>query len=105
MCLGIPGQIIEITDLERKLATVDISGVRRVVNVACVTTNRSLDDLVGRWALIHVGFAMSLIDEAEAALTLRALHELDEISGELETITRTEAMMRTGAKTGQGPVQ
>ncbi len=105
MCLGIPGQIVEITDPERKLATVDISGVRRVVNVACVTTSRPLGDLIGRWALIHVGFAMSLIDEAEAALTLRALHELDEVSGELDTITRTEAMMRTGAKTGQGPVQ
>nr|WP_321526109.1 HypC/HybG/HupF family hydrogenase formation chaperone [uncultured Cohaesibacter sp.] len=105
MCLGIPGQIVEITDSERKLATVDISGVRRVVNVACVTTSRPLDDLIGRWALIHVGFAMSLIDEAEAALTLRALHELDEVSGELDTITRTEVMMRTGAKTGQGPVQ
>lgn len=103
MCLGIPGEIVEITDSERKLAMVDISGVRREVNVTCVTTNNALDDLVGQWTLIHVGFAMSLIDEAEAALTLKALHELDEVSDTLESIEETKTMLGAETQSGQGP--
>ncbi len=71
MCLGIPGRIVEIADAGRKLATVEISGVRRQVNVACIADDGALDDLVGCWALIHVGFAMSRIDEAEAAADAR----------------------------------
>ena len=51
MCLGIPGQIVEISDAERKLAVVDVSGVKREVNVACVIGDGSLDDLIGTWAL------------------------------------------------------
>lgn len=77
MCLGIPGQIIAITDPGRLMALADVSGVRREVNVACVMGD-ALDDLIGKWALIHVGFAMALIDEEEAARTLDALRSLGE---------------------------
>ena len=56
------------------MAMADVSGVRREVSVACVASG-PLDALVGEWVLIHVGFAMSLIDEAEAARTLDALPE------------------------------
>ncbi len=85
MCLGIPGQIIEITDDERQLAIAEISGVRREVNVACVADG-PLDGLIGSWVLIHVGFAMSLIDEDEAAETLEALRCLGEAQETLEAI-------------------
>lgn len=71
MCLGIPGEIVRITDAETNLATVDVGGVRRVVNIGL------LDDLVpGDWVLVHVGFAMSRIDEAEAQATLALLEGL-----------------------------
>ena len=78
MCLGIPGRIIEISDPGRKLATVEVSGTRREVNVLCIADDRPLDELVGAWTLVHVGFAISRIDEAEAAKTLEALRQLDE---------------------------
>jgi hydrogenase expression/formation protein HypC len=79
MCLGIPGQITKIDDAERKLATADVSGVLRQINLACVVdAQHSVESCVGDWALIHVGFAMSRIDEAEARATMQILIELGE---------------------------
>lgn len=69
MCLAIPGEIVEIMP-DRPLATVDVTGVRRAVNIALLDGERLA---VGDWVLIHVGFAMSRIDEAEAKATLRML--------------------------------
>lgn len=83
MCLGIPGRITAITDAARLMAMAEVSGVRREVNVACIAGN-DIDDLIGRWALIHVGFAMSIVDEEEAARTLEALRELGEAQEALE---------------------
>jgi hydrogenase expression/formation protein HypC len=73
MCLGIPGRIVRIDDAAKKLATAEVGGVQRQVNLACTPQAR-----VGDWVLMHVGFAMALIDEAEAAETLRILKELGE---------------------------
>jgi hydrogenase expression/formation protein HypC len=84
MCLGIPGQLVEWVDREHQIAKADVSGVRRNVNVGL------LDDVdVGDWVLIHVGFAMSKIDEEEARETLEFLRalgdpfeqEMDELRG------------------------
>jgi len=94
MCLGIPGRIVAITDEARQMAMADVSGVRREVSVACVVDG-PLDALVGEWVLIHVGFAMSLIDEAEAARTLDALRELGEAQEALDA-------MAEGAKSLEG---
>jgi hydrogenase expression/formation protein HypC len=88
--LGIPGQIVEITDEGRLTAMADISGVRREVSLACVATG-DLHDLVGQWALIHVGFAMSLIDADEAAKTLDALRRLGEAQETLEAMAQGDA--------------
>lgn len=73
MCLGIPGQVIDIVDPEHFLATVEVSGARRTVSVRLLA-----DDGVdaGDWVLVHVGFAMALIDEDEAAATLRQLEAM-----------------------------
>ena len=73
MCLGIPGQVIEIVDDANQIARVDVSGVRRNVSVALV---QSEGIAPGDWVLIHVGFAMSKIDEREAQLTLELLREM-----------------------------
>jgi hydrogenase expression/formation protein HypC len=88
MCLGIPGRIVAISDAERKLATVDVSGVKREVNIACIIGERAIDACIGDWVLVHVGFAMSVIDEAQAAETLRILIELGEAQQEI-TAMRT----------------
>ena len=77
MCLAIPGQIVEFCDPERFLARVDVSGVRRVINVALVTGGSDGVE-VGDWVLIHVGFAMSKVDEQEALATRRLLEQLGE---------------------------
>lgn len=76
MCLGIPGQVIEFADPSRHLARVEVSGVRRVINVGLVLPD-GLE--IGDWVLIHVGFALSKIDEAEAARTTRYLEGLGEL--------------------------
>jgi hydrogenase expression/formation protein HypC len=88
MCLAIPGQVLEIVDEPNRLARVDVAGVKRSVSVGL------LDDEEGGvgpgdWVLIHVGFAISKVDEAEAEATLKLLEEmgsdyeqeLDELKG------------------------
>lgn len=90
MCLGIPGRIVAITDAERKLAMVEVSGVRREINVACVIDDdQPIESCIGYWVLVHVGFAMSRIDEDEAAATLRVLTELGEVQQELAAMAGT----------------
>ena len=89
MCLGIPGRITAITDASRLMAMAEVSGVRREVNVACVADG-GLEGLVGQWVLIHVGFAMSRIDEDEAAKTLEALRDLGEAQETLEQMALSQ---------------
>ncbi|MGK7903169.1 MAG: HypC/HybG/HupF family hydrogenase formation chaperone [Hormoscilla sp.] len=80
MCLGIPGQIVEVTDVAQKLAIVNISGVKRQVNIACIVDEQHPPEAcVGDWVLVHVGFAMNRIDEREAAETLQMLSEIAEL--------------------------
>jgi hydrogenase expression/formation protein HypC len=87
MCLGIPGRIIEITDAGNKLAVVDVCGVRRQVNLACIVNERHpVESCVGDWVLVHVGFAMSRIDEEEARLTLELLQQLGEAQAEIASM-------------------
>ena len=90
MCLGIPGQILEITDAENSMAKVDVSGVRREVNIACIIEEgHPVEDCVGDWVLVHVGFAMSRIDEEEAEKTLAILSELGEVQEALVSMQTT----------------
>ena len=92
MCLGIPGQIVEVSDPVRKLAMVDVGGVRRMVNIACIVdAAHPVASCVGDWVLVHVGFAMSRIDENEAKLTLEVLHMLGEAQAELRTMREADA--------------
>lgn len=87
MCLGIPGQIVEIIDAENYLATVQIAGVRRTINIVCVVDEaHPASECVGDWVLVHVGFAMSRIDEIEAAKTLALLNELGEMPLEMQAM-------------------
>jgi hydrogenase expression/formation protein HypC len=86
MCLAIPGQVIEIIDHANRLATIEIAGVRRTVNVGLLD-----DDGIGAgpgdWVLIHVGFALSKIDEDEAHATLDLLAQMGaEYEQELEEL-------------------
>ena len=92
MCLGIPGRIVKIDDAANMLAIVDVGGVRRKVNIACIVDEEhSVSSCIGDWVLIHVGFAMSRLDEAEAAETLRILSELGEAQSELEAMRLSAA--------------
>lgn len=87
MCLGIPGQIVEITDAENQLALVNVAGVKRQINIACVVDeDHRAASCVGDWVLVHVGFAMSRLDEEEALKTLKLLTELGEIQAEMEAM-------------------
>jgi hydrogenase expression/formation protein HypC len=73
MCLAIPGQIVEIVDPANRLARVEVAGVCRTVNVGLLD-EEGVDG--GDWVLIHVGFAMSRVDEHEARATLRLLEDM-----------------------------
>ncbi len=95
MCLGIPGRIIDITDANNALGVVDISGVKREVNLGCVLPDGDLSDLIGCWVLVHVGFAMSLIDEEEAQKTLSLLMELGEFTDELDVVKNAHTSVKS----------
>lgn len=75
MCLGIPGQIVEIVDTEHRIAKAEVSGVRRNVNIGLLVEGEDAVG-IGDWVLIHVGFAMSKIDEEEARQTREFLEML-----------------------------
>jgi hydrogenase expression/formation protein HypC len=91
MCLGIPGRIVAISDAGNKLGMVDVCGVKREVNLACVVdAAHPVASCVGDWVLVHVGFAMSRIDEREARLTLTLLEELGEAQAEVAAIRRAQ---------------
>lgn len=83
MCLAIPGQVVDVVDAPKAIAKVDITGVRRNVNIALI---QDLGIQPGDWVLVHVGFAMSKIDESEAQETLALLRRMgsvfeDEVAG------------------------
>lgn len=87
MCLGVPAQVVEIADPSR--ATVSISGVTRMISTDLLVDDH-LD--VGEWVLVHVGFALSKIDEAEAQLTLQQIKQLggDTFEDELDSFSSSD---------------
>jgi len=103
MCLGIPGCIVRIDDAENMIATVDICGVRRQINVSCIVDEaHPVEGCIGDWVLVHVGFAMSRIDADEAAATLKLLSELGEAQAELESMQAVNGATAS-AKQGARP--
>ncbi len=73
MCLGIPGQVVEVVDADNHLAKVDVNGIKRTISVRLLAD----DNLAtGDWVLVHVGFAMAKIDQHEADLTLEAVKRM-----------------------------
>jgi hydrogenase expression/formation protein HypC len=85
MCLAIPGQVVEVCDEANRLAVVDVAGVRRTVNIGLLDGDGGVgpDD----WVLIHVGFAISAVDEDEAMATRRLLEQMGaEYEQELEEL-------------------
>lgn len=91
MCLGIPGEVIDVVNVEEQLATVEVSGVRRTISVRLLA-----DEGVGPgdWVLVHVGFAMSKIDEHEAATTLDQIRRLGGtvLKDELDAFAESEIL-------------
>jgi len=86
MCLAIPGQVLELVDSDNRIARVDVAGVRRNVNVGLLDRDGNGAE-PGDWVLIHVGFALSKVDEDEAHATLRLLQQMgDDYEQELEDL-------------------
>ena len=75
MCLAIPGQVVELVDEANRIARVDVAGVQRNVNVSLLDRDGT-GAAPGDWVLIHVGFALSRVDEEEAHATLRLLQQM-----------------------------
>ena len=86
MCLAIPGQVVEVTDEVNRLAKVDVAGVQRNVNIGLLDADGDPAG-PGDWVLIHVGFALSKVDEDEAKSTLTMLEGMgDDYEQELEEL-------------------
>jgi len=86
MCLAIPGQILEVVDESNRLAKVDVAGVRRNVNIGLLDAEGD-GAQVGDWVLIHVGFAISKVDEEEAIATRKMLEGMGaDYEAELEEL-------------------
>jgi hydrogenase expression/formation protein HypC len=86
VCLAIPGQVIDVVDPVNRLAKVEVAGVRRSVNIGLLDSEGGGVE-PGDWVLIHVGFAMSKVDEDEAQATLRLLERMGaEYEQELEEL-------------------
>ncbi len=75
MCLAIPGRVVQIVDEQNRLAKVDVAGVQRTVNIGLLDADGGGAG-PGDWVLIHVGFALSKVDEEEAQATLRLLEQM-----------------------------
>jgi hydrogenase expression/formation protein HypC len=85
MCLAVPGQIVAYVDEPNRLATVDVAGVRRTINVGLLDSDGGV--VPGDWVLVHVGFALSKVDEEEAHATRRLLEAMGaEYEQELEEL-------------------
>jgi hydrogenase expression/formation protein HypC len=94
MCLGIPGQLKEISESNAHLARVEVSGVTRIVNIGLLEGEPLAP---GDWVLIHVGFAMSKIDEVEAALALASLQLMGQAyDDELDAFWQSKISSETG---------
>jgi hydrogenase expression/formation protein HypC len=84
MCLAVPGRVVEIIeagDIAFRRAKVDFGGVRKEINLAYTPEAE-----VGKYVLVHVGFAISVIDEAEAQRVFQYLEELGALQEELGEI-------------------
>ncbi len=89
MCLGIPGEIVEIVDPVNDIAKIDVGGVKRNVNIGLLQGSDAVR--VGDWVLVHVGFAMSKMNAEEAASTLNFLEGLgQEYEDELDQLKTTD---------------
>lgn len=77
MCLGIPARVVALSQANERIAIVDQAGERREVNLACLVDEQtSPASLLGSWVIVHLGFAMQRVDEAQAAQIQALLHEL-----------------------------
>ncbi len=86
MCLGVPGKVVLVNDEWN--ATVDVNGVQRVVNISYIS-DEERQTLHDKWVLIHVGFAMSIIDEQDALASLKLLAQLTDGSNDSVSLEPT----------------
>lgn len=101
MCLGIPAQVVEMTSEDFQLATVDVGGARRTVNVGPVTADgQGLRP--GDWVLVQAGFALSRLDAAEAAATLAYLRELGRAHADELVVLRDDHQGQAAAEPPSG---
>lgn len=83
MCLAIPGKIVELVFGQNQVGVVEVAGVRRKVQLGLLSEDMPV---MGDWVLIHVGFAMSKISEADAAEQMQLLSMLGEQEQALEEV-------------------
>ena len=82
MCLGVPGQIVQVGETPLELALIDVCGVQREVNISLICPDDP-QTLLHKWVLVHVGFAMAIIDEEQAKETLDALLAMSQLEHEV----------------------
>lgn len=94
MCLAVPGRVESIAEVEGvRMGRVDFGGVVKEVCLACLP-----DVAVGDYTIVHVGFAISKVDEASARETLRTLEELGLLDEEIDALKQTECPFDSGGE-------
>ena len=89
MCLGIPGQIIDIISSDMQLAMVDLAGVRQVVNIGpLVDDEHPITTCLGDWILVHLGFARMWVSEQDAKASISLMQELSRLQAEIDGMAR-----------------
>ncbi len=84
MCLGVPGRVLEPVDTVKQRVLVDVQGDRQLVSAAMLVSDDEDLPHVGDWVVVHLGFALSRMDEAEARTVLDGLQALHDLyAGEL----------------------
>jgi hydrogenase expression/formation protein HypC len=92
MCMGIPGQIVEIISPDMLLVMVDVAGVRRAVNMGpLVDDEHPISTCLGDWVLVHLGFARMRVSENEAKTAMTLLQELSQLQAEVDGIPMATA--------------
>lgn len=95
MCLGIPGKIIALDEHNQTGATIDVCGISRRVDISCLLApGISPEQLIGQWVLVHVGFAMAVIDARQAQQTLQALQSMQALEHEISDFSQLDNQKR-----------
>ena len=97
MCLGIPGHVLAPVDTAKQVVLVEVRGQSQQVSASMLLDDPSGPPQAGDWVVVHLGFAMSRMDEAEAQSVLQGLDDLNDMyAGQLDAHASASQVQQPG---------